>query len=328
LKNGQWSDPQSLSKDGWEIRGCPVNGPAISSAGQNVAVAWFTAARDQPRVDATPSADGGATFGPPILVGDENPIGRVDVIALSSGNALVSWANEIPTSLVDHFEFYLLNYFKPATYQQTSFTREGRRLFGEAGCAVCHVPDLMITRDRRVADVETAYDEEKGIFNRLFATAKPLFTLFDDGRGLPPLRTPAYRPFLVKNIFTDFKRHDLGANFYERNYDGTLRTQFMTLPLWGVGGAAPYGHDGRSINLMEVILRHGGEARESRDEFARLSRYNQMALIEFLNSLVIFPPDDTASNLDPGNRGAMRFPQFGHGSIKLAVLFNDPTDIE
>jgi CxxC motif-containing protein (DUF1111 family) len=34
----------------------------------------------------------------------------------------------------------------------------------------------------------------------------------------------------------------------------------MTEPLWGVGSTAPYGHDGRSINLREVILRHGGEA--------------------------------------------------------------------
>jgi hypothetical protein len=96
LKNGQWSEPQPLSKDGWEIQGCPVNGPAISSAGQNLATAWFTAAKDQPKVYATLSADGGASFGPPILVGDENPIGRVDVIALPSGNALVSWVERTP----------------------------------------------------------------------------------------------------------------------------------------------------------------------------------------------------------------------------------------
>ena len=38
---------------------------------------------------------------------------------------------------------------------------------------------------------------------------------------------------LVKNIFADFKRHDLGTNFYERNYDGTLQTMFLTRPLWG-----------------------------------------------------------------------------------------------
>ena len=91
LKNGRWSEPKPLSKDGWEINGCPVNGPVISSAGQNVAVAWFTAARDQPRVYAALSADGGVTFCQQILVADGNPLGRVDIIALPSGNALVSW---------------------------------------------------------------------------------------------------------------------------------------------------------------------------------------------------------------------------------------------
>jgi hypothetical protein len=55
---------------------------------------------------------------------------------------------------------------------------------------------------------------------------------------------------------------------------------------------------------------------------------NRGALLDFLNSLVLFPPDDTASNLNPGNRNAPGFPQFGHGSIKLTVLFNNPADVE
>jgi hypothetical protein len=42
----------------------------------------------------------------------------------------------------------------------------------------------------------------------------------------------------------------------------------------------------------------------------------------------LFPPDDTASNLDPADPTKQNFPQFGHGSIKLTVLFNDPTDPE
>jgi hypothetical protein len=96
LKNGQWSEPQPLSTDGWEINGCPVNGPAISSAGQNVAVAWFTAARNQPSVYAALSADGGATFGQQILVADGNSLGRVDIIAHPSGNAFVSWVERTP----------------------------------------------------------------------------------------------------------------------------------------------------------------------------------------------------------------------------------------
>ena len=51
-------------------------------------------------------------------------------------------------------------------------------------------------------------------------------------------------------------------------------------------------------------------------------------MLAFLNSLVIFPPDDTASNLNAGDRAAAGFPQFGHGSIKLSALFNDPADPE
>jgi hypothetical protein len=96
LTNWRWSEPQPLSKDGWEIQGCHVNGPVISSAGQNLAVAWFTAAREQPRVYAALSADGGATFGPQILVGEVSPVGRVDIIAFPSGNALVSWVERTP----------------------------------------------------------------------------------------------------------------------------------------------------------------------------------------------------------------------------------------
>ena len=90
--------------------------------------------------------------------------------------------NEIPTSLVDRLQFYLLNYFKAGVYEQTESTRDGRELFEEIGCAQCHIPDLLINRDRRVADVETVYDPAKGIFNNLFATAAPLFTAIDDGR--------------------------------------------------------------------------------------------------------------------------------------------------
>ena len=237
-------------------------------------------------------------------------------------------ANEIPTSLVDYLEFYLLNYFKPAIYQQTDMTLKGQRLFRRTGCASCHISDLALNRDRRVADVETLYDPVNGVFNNMFATASPLHLNLDDGSGYPALKPPTQGTFVVKNIYTDFKRHDLGPNFHERNYDGTFQTEFMTTPLWGVGSTAPYGHDGRSLNLNEVILRHGGEAQSARDAFASLESDDRQALIGFLNSLVLFPPDDTASNLDPGDSNTANFPQSGHGSIKLTVLFNDPKDHE
>jgi len=240
--------------------------------------------------------------------------------------------DEIPESIVDFMEFYLLNYFKPGVHEQNQLTRRGRRIFDDLGCAECHIPDLLIEKDRRVADVETVFDppDTPGDirFNNLFATATPLFDEEDDGSGFPTLKLPKGDPFLVENIFTDFKRHDLGPEFWERNFDGTIQKEMITEPLWGVGSTAPYGHDGRSINLEEVILRHGGEAQESRDAFAALNLKKRALMVEFLESLVLFPPDDTASNLNPGDPSHPDFPQRGHGSINLGALFNDPGDPE
>ncbi len=236
--------------------------------------------------------------------------------------------DELPTALVDHMEFYLLNYFKPAVHRQNSSTRVGRKVFDAIRCSGCHVAELRIERDRRVADVETQFDATRGVFNRLFATASLRLVAVDDGSGFPALKQPALEPFIVRNFYADLKRHDLGPAFHERNYDGSVTTQFVTEPLWGVGSTAPYGHDGRSINLREVILRHGGEAQTQRDAFVALPEASKQALFEFLEALVLFPPDDTASNLDPGDPTTPGFPQKGHGSIKLGALFNDPSDPE
>ncbi|MFK7892792.1 MAG: hypothetical protein AB8B63_18405 [Granulosicoccus sp.] len=87
-----------------------------------------------------------------------------------------------------------------------------------------------------------------------------------------------------------------------------------------------HGHDSRSIDLDQVIRRHGGEAQRARDAYVhRLNRLQKLQLQQYLRSLVLFPPDDTASNLNPGNRDTTN-PQAGseHGSIKLPVLFQIP----
>jgi hypothetical protein len=233
--------------------------------------------------------------------------------------------DELDPAVIDHMEFYLLNYFKPALGAQTPRTRRGRARLDELGCTGCHVADLVIRSDRRVADVETLHDPVRGVFNRLFATVEPRFAIVPE-RGRPPLLLPAAEPFVVRNVFTDFKRHDLGPAFHEREYDGTLHTRFLTAPLWGVGTSAPYGHDGRSINLEEVILRHGGEAQRSRDAFARLGESARRELLDFLATLVLFPPDDTASNLAPGDPALGIQDPAGHGSIHLGALFQLPEE--
>lgn len=268
-----------------------------------------------------------------ILNGVLDKIERAPVGSPTNDGDFDEVPDEIPTSIVDFLEFYLLNYFKPGIGEQTPDVVAGRAVFTQIGCASCHVANMTIVQDRRVADVNTVFDDAQGNpFNRLFATATPLtingLTGIDDGSTLANLKLPAQRSFVVRNFFADLKRHDVGPNFHERNYEGTITTHFMTEPLWGVATTAPYGHDGRSSTVEDVILRHGGEAQTQRDAFAGLSRASKELLLSFLNSLVLFAPDDTASNLQPMTPSAPSFPQNGHGAISLTPIFNDPADLE
>jgi len=89
--NGAWTIGVPVHADNWQIAACPVNGPAIAATGRRVAVAWFTAVNDTPRVKVAFSSDAGARFAAPVIVDDGNPAGRVDVALLPDGSALVSW---------------------------------------------------------------------------------------------------------------------------------------------------------------------------------------------------------------------------------------------
>ena len=86
-----WLAGQPVANDGWEIDGCPVNGPAVAAMNDDVAVVWFTAAGDRPRVRFARSEDGGLTFSRALDIDSDLPIGRVDVAFLDGGAAAVSW---------------------------------------------------------------------------------------------------------------------------------------------------------------------------------------------------------------------------------------------
>ena len=90
FESNRWSDPLTVHDDGWEIAACPVNGPSVSASGETVAVAWFTAADEVPRVWLAFSDDGGKTFGSPVHVDRDRPLGRVGV-SLTEGGAIVTW---------------------------------------------------------------------------------------------------------------------------------------------------------------------------------------------------------------------------------------------
>ncbi|HYN85636.1 MAG TPA: hypothetical protein VER32_10300 [Pyrinomonadaceae bacterium] len=88
--DGTWSEPRAVSADGWTITGCPVNGPSVAADGRRVAVAWYTEGGG-PRVQVAFSDDAGETFGAPVRVDDGDATGRVDVLLLADGSAVVTW---------------------------------------------------------------------------------------------------------------------------------------------------------------------------------------------------------------------------------------------
>jgi hypothetical protein len=90
-REGGWTEGIPVHRDGWVIEGCPVNGPAVAAEGAAVAVAWFTAPEDAPRVMVAFSKDGGVTFAPPVRVDDGNPAGRVDALMREDGSVVVTW---------------------------------------------------------------------------------------------------------------------------------------------------------------------------------------------------------------------------------------------
>ena len=92
---GRWTPGAVVHADNWEIAACPVNGPALSADGHQVALAWFTAANDSARVKVAFSGDAGASFSDPVVVDDGAPAGRVDVALLQGGDALVTWIERV-----------------------------------------------------------------------------------------------------------------------------------------------------------------------------------------------------------------------------------------
>lgn len=94
LQNGQWSQPKTLHEDNWQIKACPVNGPAIDAFGNTVAVAWYTMPDSEGKVWLSFSQNAGETFDPPVQIDLGKPMGRVDVLMLDAERALVSWVEK------------------------------------------------------------------------------------------------------------------------------------------------------------------------------------------------------------------------------------------
>jgi hypothetical protein len=86
-----WEKPIAVHNDGWEINGCPVNGPKVVVNSSNIALAWFTAAEGKPKVNISFSTSNATDFKPPIQLNDLDALGRVDVAFLNPNEVLVSY---------------------------------------------------------------------------------------------------------------------------------------------------------------------------------------------------------------------------------------------
>lgn len=88
---GNWSQPTPVFNDNWKIDGCPVNGPKVVATDKTIAVAWFTAANDNPTVKIAFSNSEKVKFKKPIVLNDFTAIGRVDVAFINKKEVLVSY---------------------------------------------------------------------------------------------------------------------------------------------------------------------------------------------------------------------------------------------
>lgn len=238
------------------------------------------------------------------------------------------YCEEISEGELDVFEWFSLNHPRPARGQLTPDVLAGQALLKSARCTSCHVADWRLlpahpdspdphrryAGDRRFFDLDVAYDEADA---RL------------EGRLV---QIQAGAPAEVAGIYSDFRYHDLGDDFAQLQFDGTLVRKWRTTPLWGVANSAPYGHDGASLTLDSAIRRHGGEAAKSRDRYLALTPTQRQQLLRFLDSLILYQTDQLPADIDADGHIDAHFQVAGQdtGTERLNPewLFRTPGKIE
>jgi CxxC motif-containing protein (DUF1111 family) len=173
---------------------------------------------------------------------------------------------------IDHFARFIRATKAPPQDRRLAATadaKKGSALFDAIGCAICHV--------------------------RTLVTAPPGTSLHGGTFILPPaLGNKVFHPYsdyLLHDVGTGdgiviavFEHHGPSYMEMQPEYDLTAR-RIRTAPLWGGRTRSRHMHDGQSPTLREAILRHGGEAADSRSRFAHLGEQEKEQLLTFLRSL-------------------------------------------
>ena len=178
---------------------------------------------------------------------------QADCLAMPVGVQPRLGDTEAPDPVLDLVVFYSENLAVPSRRNvDHPDVLRGKELFYDAGCATCHMPKFVTSREAE---------------------------------------HPAHR-FQLIWPYSDFLLHDMGEGLADGQQVGRASgTEWRTAPLWGIGltetvnGHTFFLHDGRARNLTEAILWHGGEAQAARDTFASYDKQDRDALIAFLESL-------------------------------------------
>lgn len=207
---------------------------------------------------------------------------------------------ELTCGDVDLAEFFLFH-MPPPVERPSARAAAGRQVFERIGCASCHTPDWQIDHDRRLFRLDVA---ERG--------GELQGTLVRSSRRTERGWEPLLQPFVVRGVYSDFRKHEMGERFAEMGFDGTITRKWRTSPLWGLGSTAPYGHDGASLSLEEVIDRHGGEGEAAAAAWRGLDEGQREALLAFLRSLVLYPVVGLPSDVDGDGKIADPWMVAGH----------------
>jgi hypothetical protein len=148
---GQWQEGHAVSDDNWEIPGCPVNGPVIKANGSDVAIAWFSAGDDRPRVQAAWSADSGKSFSNPIEVSTDQPLGHVGSALLPNGDLVVSWHHNTGGGTA---ELNLRRVSATGELGDVYVLQEAANIFAFS------VPQLLLHNDQLIASWTSKIDDE------------------------------------------------------------------------------------------------------------------------------------------------------------------------
>jgi hypothetical protein len=197
---------------------------------------------------------------------------------------------------------------------------EGTQLFGQIGCATCHVPALPLTSNNNPGAPNQPgwIFTEPGPFNPAtgpnspnllpgpakYPSTAPAVMVDLTSDELPRPRLKAANGVVMVPAYTDLKLHtmcdsptDPNAEPLDQNqpagspgfFAGNMK--FLTRKLWGLANSGPFGHAGKFTTMREAItLGHNGEAKTSRQAFLALTPFQQDEVIEFLKSLQVLPP--------------------------------------